>query len=65
MSAQFSQVQVSEVGFAYSPQRLNRRSAMFAELVATVGLIVSIMVVVAAVSIGIARAAAPALNLMP
>jgi hypothetical protein len=34
---------------------------MLAELVATVGLIVSIMVVVAAVSIGIARAAAPAL----
>ena len=40
MSAQFSQVQVSEVGFAYSPQRLHRRSAMLAELVATVGLIV-------------------------
>jgi hypothetical protein len=51
MSAQFS-----NIGFAYSRQRRQRRSVMFAQLIATVTLIVSIAVVVTAVSIGIAHA---------
>ncbi len=53
MSAQFS-----NVGFACSRQRRQRRSVMFAQLIATVALIVSIAVVVTAVSIGIAHAGA-------
>jgi hypothetical protein len=54
MSAQFS-----NVGFAYSRQRRQRRSVMFAQLIAAVALFVSIAVVVTAVSIGIAHACAP------
>jgi hypothetical protein len=57
MSAQFS-----HIGFAYSARRTQRRSIMLAELVATASLIVSIALVVAAVSIGIAHAAAPAMT---
>jgi hypothetical protein len=56
MSAQFS-----NVGFAYSRQRRQRRSVMFAQLIAAVTLFVSIAVVVTAVSIGIAHACAPAI----
>jgi hypothetical protein len=55
MSAQFS-----NVGFAYSRHR-QRRSVMFAQLIAAVTLFVSIAVVVTAVSIGIAHACAPAM----
>jgi hypothetical protein len=50
--------QLRNVGFAYSRQRRQRRSVMFAQLIATVTLIVSIAVVVTAVSIGIAHAGA-------
>jgi hypothetical protein len=55
VSAQFS-----TIGFTVSRQRRRqRRSVMLAQLIATVALIVSIAVVVTAVSIGIARAGAP------
>jgi len=55
VSAQFN-----TIGFTDPRQRRRqRRSVMLAQLIATVALIVSIAVVVTAVSIGIARAGAP------
>jgi hypothetical protein len=52
MSAQFS-----DVGFTVSRQRRRQRSSVaLAQLIATVALIISIAVVVTAVSIGIANA---------
>jgi hypothetical protein len=51
MSAQFS-----NIGFTVSHQR---RSAVLAELIATVALIISIAVVATAVSMGIANAGIP------
>jgi ABC-type lipoprotein release transport system permease subunit len=55
VSAQFN-----TIGFTVSRQRRRqRRSVMLAQLIATVALIVSIAVVVTAVSIGFARAGAP------
>jgi hypothetical protein len=51
MSAQFS-----NIGFTVSQQR---RSALLAELIATVALIISIAVVATAVSMGIASAGIP------
>jgi hypothetical protein len=57
MSAQFG-----SIGFTGSRQR-QRRSAALAELIATVALIISIALVVTAVSIGIASADAPLIAL--
>jgi ABC-type lipoprotein release transport system permease subunit len=48
----------SNIGFAYARRRRQRRSVMFAQLIATVAFMVSIAVVVTAVSIGISHAGA-------
>jgi hypothetical protein len=52
--------QITNIGFTAS---LQRRPLLIAELIATVGLIISIVVVAAAVSMGIANAEVPFLAL--